>query len=85
MSGEKDRDLVPPPSKSGKMLCRCDIGQPKLRTLLALPTIEREGAGGMHLPSAVLHDRSAKFLTDRAKGNGVDAGTVGRFEADADV
>ena len=64
---------------------RRDVGEPELHALFALPAVDRERAGGMHPPPAILHERGAEFLTGGAEGDGIDARAVGGFEPHADM
>ena len=65
---------------AGERLHRRNVGEPELHTLLALPAVERERAGGMDRPAAACPQRDTELAARSAKGNGVDGRAVGGSE-----
>src|SRR5262249_16284782 len=66
---------------NGGVIRRCDVDQPELHALPALPLIDRKAARGMNPLATAFEKRAAEFLAVRAKRNGVDGGTVAGAQA----
>src|SRR5438552_4906095 len=62
-----------------------DIGDPKLHPLCALVAVDGKGSRDMQRLAAVVGERAAEFLADRAKRDAIDDSAVARFQPNAQM